>query len=91
MIETGATGTTMLQCPPRRGGTVPEWASWSIEEAAEETGYHPEYLRRLCRKEKVEAVRVGNAYLIRVSSLQTYIKALDPTDPRTGARRARDG
>lgn len=67
--------------------TMPEWPSWSIEEASEQTGYNREYLRRLIRRGQIEAVKIGPVYLIRVSSLQTYIKSLDPTDSRTGAKR----
>lgn len=67
--------------------TMPEWPSWSIEEASERTGYNREYLRRLIRRDKIEAVRIGPVYLIRVSSLKAYIQNLDPSDARTGAKR----
>jgi excisionase family DNA binding protein len=75
-----------MDLPCRRSQTVPEWPSWSIEEASEQTGYNREYLRRLIRRGQIEAVKVGPAYLIRVSSLQAYIENLDRTDGRTGAK-----
>ena len=81
-------GQDVVQSPylSRRGRFVPEWASWSIIEASQQTGYNEEYLRRLIRRGKVEAVKVGPAYLIRVDSLKEYIKSQDPADGRTGPR-----
>ncbi|MFC2023792.1 helix-turn-helix domain-containing protein [Chloroflexota bacterium] len=68
------------------GRSVPEWPSWSIKDASQQTGYNEEYLRRLIRQGKLEAVRVGPAYLIKVSSLETYMQSQDSTDGRTGPR-----
>lgn len=70
-----------------RGGYMPEWSSYSIKEASEKTGYNEEYLRRLIRQGKIEAVKVGPAYLIRVESLDRYIEEMQATDDaRTGPR-----
>ena len=87
-MQTGKAGQPVVQSPlaHTRGPTVPEWPSWSIQEAADQTGYHPEYLRRLIRQGKVEAVKIGPSYLIKVESLRTYIDSLDCTDGRTGAK-----
>jgi len=78
----------MVQSPHRRmgGRTVPESPSWSVEEAARETGYHPEYIRRLCRDGKIESTKVGMAYLIKIESLRSYIANLDTSDGRTGPK-----
>lgn len=70
-----------------RGGYMPEWASYSIKEASEKTGYNEEYLRRLIRQKKIEAVKVGPAYLIRAASLNKYIEEMQASDDaRTGPR-----
>ena len=66
---------------------MPEWPSWSIKEASEQTGYHVEYLRQLIRDGKVEAERVGRVFLVRISSLEAYMESLDKTDARTGPRK----
>jgi len=72
---------------PRRSiTTMPPWPSWTIKEAAEKTGYHPEYLRRLITRGTINAVKVGTNWLIEVRSLKEYIASLDPSDARTGAR-----
>lgn len=69
------------------GEKMPEWASYSIKEASKKTGYNEEYLRRLIRRGKIEAVRIGPAYLIRVSSLDRYLKEMQLSgDARMGPR-----
>lgn len=66
--------------------TVPTWPSWTVREAARETGYHPEYIRRLCRQDRIEHTRAGNVLLIKISSLMRYMEGLDPADGRTGPK-----
>lgn len=73
----------------RGGATMPEWASVSIKEASTQSGYNEEYLRRLIRLGKLEAVKVGPAYLIRVESLNQYLaemRAASVEDARAGPR-----
>jgi len=66
---------------------MPEWPSYTIKEASRKTGYNEEYLRRLIRLGKIEAVKVGPAYLIQVDSLEKYIAEMkDTDDARTGPR-----
>jgi len=70
-----------------RGKDMPEWASYSIKEASEKTGYNEEYLRRLVRQKKIEAIKVGPAYLIRAESLDSYIEEMEAADDgRAGPR-----
>jgi excisionase family DNA binding protein len=70
-----------------RGGAMPEWASYSIKEASQRSGYNEEYLRRLIRQGKLEAVKIGPAYLIRVESLERYVEEMQTADDgRTGPR-----
>ena len=66
---------------------MPEWPSYTIKEASRKTGYNEEYLRRLIRQGKIEAVKVGPAYLIRVESLEQYIAEIQEIDDgRIGPR-----
>ena len=48
-----------------------EWITTS--EAAELSGYHPEYLRELIRTEKVHGRKFGNVWQISKQSLLTYL------------------
>lgn len=66
---------------------MPEWATWSIEEASKKTGYNREYLRRLIRLNKIEAVKFGPAYAIRRDSLLKYIEEAEQIDGRGGPRK----
>lgn len=69
---------------------MPEWASYSIKEASRASGYSEEYLRRLCRQNKLEFIKVGPAYLIRVKSLNEYVEKMKAADDaRTGPRSQR--
>lgn len=69
-------------------GYMPSWASWSIKEASEKTGYHPEYLRQLLSEGKIEGEKIGHMWLIKVSSLEDYIKeAQQSSDNRFGAHK----
>ena len=83
----------MIESPhylDRSGHSMPEWASCSVKEASEKSGYNEEYLRRLIRQGRIEAVKIGPAYLIRVESLEEYVAGTqDANDARTGPRRKR--
>lgn len=49
----------------------------SVEEAAEITGYDPEYIRRLLRQKKVNAEKKGTMWWIDMDSLKEYKKKMD--------------
>lgn len=67
--------------------SMPEWPSYTIKEASQKTGYNEEYLRRLIRQGKIEAIKVGPTYLIRVESVDKYIAEIQKSDDaRTGPR-----
>jgi excisionase family DNA binding protein len=69
---------------------MPEWPSYTIKEASEKTGYNEEYLRRLIRQGKIDAIKVGPTYLIRKDSLEKYIAEVQESDDaRTGPRKKR--
>lgn len=66
---------------------MPEWPSYTIKEASEKTGYNEEYLRRLIRRGKIEAVKAGPTYLISKESLKNYVAEIQNLDDaRTGPR-----
>lgn len=67
---------------------MPDWASWTVDEAAKKTGYNPQYIRRLIREGKIEAIKLGSLYLIRQDSLKAFIKEIEQeTDNRFGPKR----
>ncbi len=59
----------------------------SVQAAAEATGYNILYLRRLLRSGKLEAIKIGQIWLIEMHSLETYIQRIESTlDRRCGPR-----
>jgi hypothetical protein len=55
----------------------------SVESAAEISGYNSQYLRRLLRAGKLNGVKVGQVWLIDLTSFQTYIcNAISSNDLR---------
>ena len=66
---------------------MPEWIS--VREAAEQSRYHPNYVRRLVRQGKIEAKKEGPMWWICRDSVRAYVEemeALGPQrfDPRRG-------
>lgn len=59
-----------------------EWIT--SKEAAELSGYHPEYLRELVRTNKVDGRKFGIVWQINKQSLLTYLK--DSTESEDGRR-----
>ena len=49
----------------------------SVTEAAEITGYDPEYIRRLLRQKKINAEKKGTMWWIDLESLKEYKKQMD--------------
>ena len=90
-METLTMAEAMVQSPPvskdwRR--YLPEWLS--VEEAADRSGYHPEYLRRLIRAKRIEAVKKGLMWWVDPDSLDAYLKdAQEADDARYAPRRKR--
>ena len=67
---------------------MPEWKAVSIQEAAQHTGYHPEYLRDLCRRGEIEFMKIGRVYLLKWESVKAYIDKMKNSDDwRAGPRR----
>ena len=92
MQQTSTFAQTVVKCPkPYVRGSMPTWTGWTVQEAADNTGYHPEYLRRLIRAGKIEAEKFGGMYIIRADSLQQYIETTQTADDaRTGPKSGKD-
>jgi len=45
----------------------------TVQTAAEILGYNIQYLRRLLRTGKLDAVKIGQLWLIQLTSLETYL------------------
>lgn len=52
----------------------------TVSQAAELSGYHPEYLRELIRDGKVEARKLSILWLVSKRSLLAYCKAAEKSD-----------
>ena len=59
----------------------------SVKAAWKLNGYKQQYLRRLLRQEKISGIKVGQVWLIEVSSLHKYLFLVNqPHDKRYGPR-----
>ena len=59
----------------------------TIEEATDFSGYTEQYLRRMSRAGKIEAIKRGHFWLVNRHSLEAYMsKAEDADDRRYGPR-----
>jgi len=57
----------------------------TVKTAAEITGYNVQYLRRLLRAEKLDAIKIGQVWLVNLVSLQNYLEnMLSSEDRRCG-------
>ena len=66
---------------------MPDWKAWTVQEAAEKTGYNAEYIRRLCRQGEIEHDKIGRVLLIKADSLLEYVKnAQSKSDNRYGPK-----
>jgi excisionase family DNA binding protein len=64
-----------------RGWTgMPEWLS--VKEAAELSGYHANYIRKLIRKNQIEAEKKGPMWWIDKDSLRAYLEAAQSHDDK---------
>jgi len=55
----------------RTWADMPDWIS--VEEAAEISGYHPNYIRKLIRNGQIEADKKGPMWWIDKVSLKAYV------------------
>jgi hypothetical protein len=59
----------------------------SVKAAAELSGYNIQYLRRLLRSERLKGIKIGQVWLISLSSLAAYLRnGLTIQDRRHGPR-----
>jgi hypothetical protein len=63
----------------------------TIEEATDFSGYTEQYLRRMSRAGKVEAIKRGHFWLVNRYSLEAYLaRAANVEDKRFGPRAAQE-
>ena len=60
--------------------TMPDWIS--VTECSEQTGYHPDHLRRLLRSGKIKAVHKGNMWWVDRDSLRDYVVEMESLGPK---------
>jgi excisionase family DNA binding protein len=70
---------------------MPAWVVYTVEEASERTGYSVQYIRRLVRDKKVEAIKIGPYWLIKAEDIENYKKEMQSADdgrfgPRMGPK-----
>jgi excisionase family DNA binding protein len=59
----------------------------TVKNAAEITGYNPQYLRRLLRLGKLNGIQIGQVWLIKLNSLENYLSQIEVHgDHRYGPR-----
>ena len=59
----------------------------SVKAAAERSGYSLQYLRRLLREDLLDGIKIGQVWLIKMASLDAYLKyANSMGDGRCGPR-----
>ena len=66
----------------------------TIEQAARQSGYNEQYIRRLMRSGKINGVKVSRIWLVEADSLAEYLKAVRSTqmdDARFGPLRSAQG
>ena len=59
---------------------MPEWIS--VREAAEHSQYHPNYIRRLVRRGKIQAKKEGAMWWIDRDSVRAYVEAKEAEEDR---------
>jgi len=57
-----------------------EWLT--VNEAAEISGYHPEYIRRLIRDREIEARKFSIVWQVKRESLNSYIENAQSKDDK---------
>lgn len=59
---------------------LPDWIT--TQEAAELSGYHPEYVRRLARQGKIGAEKKGRDWWIDRDVLHSYLQTVEDLGPQ---------
>lgn len=61
-----------------------EWIT--TPEAAEQSGYHPEYIRKLMREGKIEGRKFGIVWQVNRQSLIAYLESMEEIGKRRGPK-----
>jgi len=63
----------------------------TVQYAAKYSGYNPQYIRRLLRNGKLEGIKIGQVWLIKLASLEEYfINSRSSNDRRCGSKQIRN-
>lgn len=61
--------------------------SWlTVQEAAKESGYHPEHITRLIREKKIKARKLSVIWLVARESLSAYLKRTQTMGEKRGRK-----
>lgn len=67
------------------GRTMAEWIT--TNEAAEISGYHPDYVRKLVQAGKIKAQKFGETWMVSRQSLLAYLRQVELLGERRGAKK----
>ena len=79
----------MLMSRPQQPGSQSIQDFISVEEAIRLSGYTAQYLRRMARQGRIQAMKFGHFWMVNLESLQGYIErtqSLGIGDKRYGPR-----
>jgi len=63
----------------------------TVQSAARYSGYNPQYIRRLLRNGKLQGVKIGQVWLIKLASLEEYfINSRSSNDRRCGSKQTKN-
>lgn len=62
---------------PNTEGDVHMIGTISVEQAAQQGRYNPEWVRRLIRQGKIAAQKIGRVWFVNAQSFQDYLKQHD--------------
>ena len=86
-------GLNMLMSRTQRPGSQSIQDFITVEEAIRLSGYTAQYLRRMARQGKIQAMKFGHFWMVNLESLQGYIEriqSLGIEDKRYGPRESDD-
>jgi excisionase family DNA binding protein len=86
-------GLNMLMSRTRQPGSQSVQDFITVEEAIRLSGYTAQYLRRMARQGRIQAMKFGHFWMVNLESLQRYIErtqSLGIDDRRYGPREANE-
>ena len=71
--------------PSRRGAHMADWIT--TVEAAELSGYHPDYIRKLLQAGRIKAQKFGLVWQVSRTSVLAYVRQVEKLGERRGPKR----